>query len=326
MSMNLRIRRMTEQDLEPLYRLLSDPEVMRFLEPPYTREQVSEFHQMSLSENPLVYAAEAGGTFIGYVIYHPYEEDSMEIGWVLLPEYWRHGYASGLTMQMIEKAAGAGKTAVIECDPLQEVTKHIAQKFGFTPAGSRDGLDVYKRNITIKKTETDDEIKGKAYVHWHAWHEAYPGMVSQNYLDRFTLEKAEKMAFSWGGDHLIIAKAGDRVIGFVGYGDRGEEAPETGEIFALYVLSEYYGTGVGKQLMNAGLEQLKGYPQICLWVLKENKRAIHFYEKCGFHPDGQEMYSKNVEAPEIRMVKESSKQRGYAEVLRNTDQYKDAMV
>ena len=46
------------------------------------------------------------------------------------------------------------------------------------------------------------------------------------------------------------------------------------------------------------------YPQIYLWVLKENKRAIRFYEKCGFHPDGQEMFSKNVEAPEIRMVRD----------------------
>ena len=55
--LNLFIRRMTESDLEPLYSLLSDPEVMRFLEPPYTREQVAAFHQMGLSENPLVYSA-----------------------------------------------------------------------------------------------------------------------------------------------------------------------------------------------------------------------------------------------------------------------------
>ena len=26
-----------------------------------------------------------------------------------------------------------------------------------------------------------------------------------------------------------------------GYGDRGDEAPNTGEIFALYVFGEYYG-------------------------------------------------------------------------------------
>ena len=156
-------------------------------------------------------------------------------------------------------------------------------------------------DIVIKKMETDEEIRGKAFVHWQSWHEAYPGMVSQDYLDRFTLERAEKMAFNWK-DTLIVAKDGDRVVGFVGYGDRGEEAPGLGEIFALYVLSEYYGTGVGKRLMVAGLEQLKGYPKACLWVLKDNGRAIRFYEKCGFRPDGKEMHSNNVDADEIRMI------------------------
>ena len=156
-------------------------------------------------------------------------------------------------------------------------------------------------NIRIKKMETDEEIRGKAYVHWKGWHEAYPGLVSQEYLDKLTLEKCEKMAYSWT-DGILIAKDGERVVGFVGYGDRGEEAPDVGEIFALYVLSAYYGTGVGQQLMEAGLEQLKGYPQVCLWVLKDNARAIRFYEKCGFRATGEEMVSPNISAEEIRMV------------------------
>ena len=156
-------------------------------------------------------------------------------------------------------------------------------------------------DIVIKRMETDDEIRGKAFVHWKAWHEAYPGLVDQRYLDALTLERCEKMACSWT-DGLIVAKHEGRVIGFVGCGDRGDEAPDTGEIFALYVLSEYYGKGVAHKLMEAGLEQLKHYPQVCLWVLKENKRAIRFYQKCGFAPDGKEMISPNIGAAEIRMV------------------------
>lgn len=155
--------------------------------------------------------------------------------------------------------------------------------------------------IIIKKMETEDEIRGKAFVHWRAWHEAYPGLVSQAFLDRLTLEKCEQMAFRWR-DQLMVAKDGDRVVGFVGCGDRGAEAPGIGEIFALYVLSEYYGTGTARRLMEAGLEQLRAYPQVCLWVLKENKRAIRFYEKCGFRADGEEMFSTNVDAEEIRMT------------------------
>ena len=156
-------------------------------------------------------------------------------------------------------------------------------------------------DIEIKKMETEDETKGKAYVHWCAWHEAYPGLVSQEYLDRLTLERCEKIAYEWP-DNLMIAKDAGRVIGFIGYGDRGDEAPDTGEIFALYTLSEYYGKDVGRQLMDAALQQLREYKQICLWVLKDNKRAIHFYQKCGFCPNGEEMYSKTVAATEIKMI------------------------
>lgn len=74
--------------------------------------------------------------------------------------------------------------------------------------------------IILKKMETDEEIKGKAYVHWKSWHEAYVGIVSQEYLDKLTLEKCEKMAFSWS-DNTIVAKENGNVIGFVCYGDRG---------------------------------------------------------------------------------------------------------
>ena len=142
--MNLIIRRMAEQDLEPLYALLSDSGVMRFLEPPYSREKATAFLQAGLAETPPVYAVDLDGTFIGYVIYHAYEEETMEIGWVLLPQYWGKGYASALTEQLVAKAAAEGKKPVIECDPWQKTTRHIALKSGFVLAEKRDGLDVYR--------------------------------------------------------------------------------------------------------------------------------------------------------------------------------------
>ena len=156
-------------------------------------------------------------------------------------------------------------------------------------------------SIIIKKMETEEEIKGKAFVHWKAWQEAYPGMIRQDYLDRLTIEKCEQIAFNWQ-DGLYIAKDGDRVIGFVGYGHREEDPPMVGEVFALYTLSEYYGKGVGLLLMKAALDCLNGYEEVCLWTLKNNKRAIRFYQKCGFVPDGREKISKTIEAEEIRMI------------------------
>ena len=142
--MNLTIRKMKEEDLEPLHRLLSDPEVMRYLEPPFTRERTAEFLEKAMSDKPPVWTAEKDGEFIGYVIWHGYEEDTMELGWVLLPEYWGKGIASALTEQLMEMTAAQGKKPVIECDPGQEATKHIAEKMGFVWTESSDGLDVYR--------------------------------------------------------------------------------------------------------------------------------------------------------------------------------------
>ena len=49
--MKLTIRKMMDQDLEPLCVLLSDPDVMRFLEPPYSNEQ-SNFNQLGNEPPP----------------------------------------------------------------------------------------------------------------------------------------------------------------------------------------------------------------------------------------------------------------------------------
>ncbi len=158
--------------------------------------------------------------------------------------------------------------------------------------------------IVIKPMETEEEIRGKALVHWRCWQEVYRGLVSAGYLERFTREKSEEIAHRFLDNHLI-AKDGDRVVGFLSYGDRGAEASGVGEVFALYVLPEYHGAGVGQQLMAAGLDALATYPRTCLWVLKDNGRAIRFYEKCGFRRTGEELFSPSIEATEIRMIREN---------------------
>ena len=141
-------------------------------------------------------------------------------------------------------------------------------------------------DILIKPMETEDEIRGKAYVHWKSWQESYRGIVDDGYLDRMTLAQTEEKAFRWR-DNLLVAKDGERVVGFVGYGPaRGDEG--AGEVFALYVLEEYQRRGIGYALMREALSRLEGRRVVFLWVLKENAKAIRFYERVGFQPDGGE--------------------------------------
>ncbi len=152
--------------------------------------------------------------------------------------------------------------------------------------------------ITVKQMETDEEILGKAYVHWRGWHDAYPGLVSADSLEKLTLETCEQKAFQWR-DNILVAKDGERVVGFAGY---GETDPETGELFALYVLKEYWGTGVAQLLMQTALTKLASYPKVVLWMVKGNARAFRFYEKCGFRPTGEEKQVSSVGAEGIRLV------------------------
>ena len=157
--------------------------------------------------------------------------------------------------------------------------------------------------IVIKQMESDEELKGKAYVHWKSWQEAYSGLVDRSYLDKLTIEKCTEMAFRWP-NNLLVAKEKDTVVGFAGYGAYNDDTlPGTGEVFAIYVLKEYYGKGIGYALMCAALEKLSEYKKIAVWVLEGNHRAIKFYEKCGFRFDGTKKQIKlGTVNTEIRMI------------------------
>lgn len=120
-------------------------------------------------------------------------------------------------------------------------------------------------------------------------------------FDERTIEKCEEMALNTM-DTTIIAKDGERVIGFVQYGKYNyDDLEDAGEIIALYVLADYYGKGIGYRLMQEAMQYLSDYPQIALFVIKDNQRAIDFYTRYGFRFDGQEGMTQ-IGATVARMV------------------------
>lgn len=142
------IRPMRESDLVPLHRLLSDPKVMQYLEPPFTKEQTAHFLKTAgLSDPPPILAVERDGRFIGYVIFHPYDEYAYELGWVLSPDVWGCGIASALTERLMERCRALRTDAVLECDPNQSVTVHIAEKLGFILEEQTESLLVYRKRL-----------------------------------------------------------------------------------------------------------------------------------------------------------------------------------
>ncbi len=56
-----------------------------------------------------------------------------------------------------------------------------------------------------------------------------------------------------------------------------------GEIYALYVLSEYQGHGIGRSLVQSAARWLadKGFRRMIIFVLRENAPARKLYETIG---------------------------------------------
>ena len=160
--------------------------------------------------------------------------------------------------------------------------------------------------IIIKTMETPEEIEGKSLVHWQTWREAYDDLLPANYQETMTLEKCRFFSQKYP-ENTLIAMDGKKVVGFISYGNFRDEAIQAGEIIALYVLKDYYGKGVSEQLLHAAFAVLDHFSEIYLWVLKDNKRAIAFYQKMGFTFDGQEkVLDLGKPITEIRMVRKKS--------------------
>lgn len=88
----------------------------------------------------------------------------------------------------------------------------------------------------------------------------------------------------------LVAIHGSTLAGFVASGPSRDEngAPaEVGELYGLYVLSEYWGLGVDWRLWRVAREDLlgAGYEEVTLWVLEANTRARRFYERVGFRAE-----------------------------------------
>ena len=140
------IRKFDIKDAQDLHKILSDAEVMKYIEPVFDMDKTKQFiEKYGMCASPLICAVEWRQTneLIGHVICHPYDENSYEIGWVLRRECWGRGIADELTKALIWYLQGTAEYCVIECDERQIASAHIALKNGFEFIGRENGLDIY---------------------------------------------------------------------------------------------------------------------------------------------------------------------------------------
>ena len=153
--------------------------------------------------------------------------------------------------------------------------------------------------------------EGRAFVHYQSWQETYPGLMPESILAGHTLERCQKIAEKGDPDTnfvLLDRENGDRVVGFATISLRARDfvsVPEAGEVIALYVLKEYQGFGLGKQLMEHCISRLP-HRRIVLLVLDGNEKAIGFYKHMGFHFTGHSVVDERngAKMTELEMVLE----------------------
>lgn len=145
------IRNLCIDDAEDLYSVLSDEDVMRYIEPVFDMGKTLQFIQEAgLCNPPLVYAVvwKDSNKVIGHIIFHPFEQHTYELGWILNKDYWRKGIADEITKAMVKYARHSGvKTCIIECDSKQIASKIIAEKNGFVSECSIDNLERYRLTL-----------------------------------------------------------------------------------------------------------------------------------------------------------------------------------
>ncbi|HEV2215301.1 MAG TPA: GNAT family N-acetyltransferase [Terracidiphilus sp.] len=168
------------------------------------------------------------------------------------------------------------------------------------------------RWMKIRKAEPEDALH-VARVHVRAWQAAYKGLLPEEYLAGLRVEdRAARYDFATRDatkPQTLVAVEGDAIVGFATTSpSRDEDLSDYGELGALYVEPERWGSGVGRELMAAARGQLagQGFKDALLWVLVGNARAERFYGADGWRADGQRRMETvwGVTVDEVRYVRE----------------------
>lgn len=133
------------------------------------------------------------------------------------------------------------------------------------------------------------DAAGVATVHVRTWQAAYAHVFG---AERLAGIDVGRRTANWeralrDGETVFVAEDGGCIVAFAAVGP-SRDAGDEGEVYAIYALPEWWGSGAGSALMHAGLEAMReaGYREAVLWVLEDNPRARRFYAREGWEPDG----------------------------------------
>jgi GNAT superfamily N-acetyltransferase len=157
------------------------------------------------------------------------------------------------------------------------------------------------------RTATLSDAAAVARVHHTTWVTTYGAILPPEFWATATLERRTSTWERWlaNGAAPVVAEIDGEVVGIAMAGDAVEQdhiLPVRGrQLYLLYVLAAYHGTGVGQALLDAVVPPGTGAQ---LWVAEDNPRARRFYERNGFVMEGARVVdSSTADLAEVRMVR-----------------------
>jgi ribosomal protein S18 acetylase RimI-like enzyme len=167
--------------------------------------------------------------------------------------------------------------------------------------------------MVIRPARPEDALR-IATIHVEAWRVAYRGIVPDEVLCALSIEQRHvlwRQNLEGKEPFTQVAEDGDTALGWVSAArsrDMDADARQsTGEIWAVYVDPGHWSKGVGRALCAAAEQRLRTeVAAVTLWVLKDNERALRFYESNGFvrDADADKVVTRGgKELSEVRMRK-----------------------
>lgn len=122
-------------------------------------------------------------------------------------------------------------------------------------------------------------------------HETLEAMLDRPRLERATTWWRGAIERSVRNVHTLVVDGEGGVVGFASIGHvlaEQSEPEDVGELYAIYVLPDVRGHGIGRALMAEALGRLRsgGFGTAILWVLEDNPRTRRFYDLTGWSHDG----------------------------------------
>jgi ribosomal protein S18 acetylase RimI-like enzyme len=140
---------------------------------------------------------------------------------------------------------------------------------------------------------TFEDVPSVARIHVATWQTAYRDLLPAEYLRELSVERREvlwRQSIDSGIPELWVAVEASEVVGWVAFGAArdADAAPQTGEVWAIYVAPAHWSSGAGRLLWLQARQRLigRGFTAALLWTFARNQRAIRFYLAAGFAADG----------------------------------------